>query len=302
MSENIFKENIDLSVSFKRFDKELSKRGRLGMLSQFYSNYPHCREFRDYRERQYKQYILDGLTEEQANERADADVLQQRDLLIEKTDLPVIGQLMNAIGEEFNELYDAILKMLFLRTLNEATGENLDIIGELVGAERTLYDYSTNPWFMTDNEAKQWNPDVTPAWVTGAKLSGDATADDEQYRRIILAKVFKNHTFYASIPEIRTFVKVLLNRKISFMKTGELDATVVVPIGIPVGLVHYLISKTRNILVDDSYNLPVPPTVRLSDEVMYLAIIDEEGDACSFAPDQEAGRVDYGRATVMIYV
>lgn len=296
---NVFNKKKDLTVSFQSLQRDLVQRAREKLLSQFHSKYPLPSRFKKYREDQIREYLSSGITQDEAEKRADEDLLVQRDLLIEKVQSPVLAQVMNAIGEEFDEFYQAALQVLIGRTLQQAEGINLDIIGDIVGVSRTLYDFSSLPWLETDS-ANSFNPDYANAWVTGVRTFGDMTMNDREYRRAILAQIFKNHSSFASLPEIRSFAEILLGYKISFCKTGYRELTLVCPAGTPVGIIRYLTTKLKTKNISSSYVLPLPPTVKIRDDVFFMVAIDSNGRGCSFATDQYAGRPDYAKSTLTV--
>lgn len=170
--------------------------------------------------------------------------------------------ILTAETKEAQECHNAILEVLQGRTLSEARGVQLDIIGEIVGAERILRNQAEINWLRPDNALG--NPDSDArVWLEGVPLAGDLPADDVQYLAIIQSKIFKNHTKHGSIPELIQFVKILYNIDVSFRKLGNAELLLIVPLNTPSGIVATLLSEENDNLADHQYFLPIPTGTRL---------------------------------------
>lgn len=210
----------------------------------------------------------------------------------------VLNQLLDSISAECDELYTAGEQVLSQRTIAEAGGVNLDVLGDIVGQPRTLANAGEQAWLTPDLSAK--SPDRGFAWIDGVPVYGLRTADDQEYRQIILAKIFKNHICGASTPEVRYFAKVLMGFNISFVKTGLLKVALAVPDSIVGQDLSLLLSIIRNEQIDYSYFLPIPPAVELDETVYYIVAIGPTGRGQSFAPDMDSGKPDFAYATVKV--
>ncbi len=163
---------------------------------------------------------------------------------------------------EAQECHNAILEVLSGRSLSEARGEQLNIIGELVGAERVLRNQAEINWFTPDRLGSGSDSEAR-AWLEGVALAGDLPADDVQYLTIIQAKIFKNHSKHGSIPELIQFVRILYNINVSFRKVGNADLLLIIPVNTPAGIVTTLLSEVNDDLADHQYFLPIPTGTRL---------------------------------------
>ena len=145
------------------------------------------------------------------------------------------GEIRCAILQEqsrqIQELYDAIIDVLDQRTLENASGGILDVIGIIVGQKRILLNQGSQDWFGPDDLIT--SPDLAPAWVTGAPLAGNLPADDVDYLQLIISKIFKNHVKHGSIPEILRFVQLLYGINISIRKLGLSQIQLIVPFPTP---------------------------------------------------------------------
>lgn len=209
----------------------------------------------------------------------------------------LLVDLLDALSQECQELYDSQINVLEQRTLDKAEGVNLDIIGELVGADKTLYDASLLPWFAPDIEGRE--VDSAELWVVGAPVTGNLTAPDKVWRKLILAKIFKNHLLYGSHAEIRWFVKMMSNLKISFQNIGVCEVILVIPAGTSESQIRFLVSTIQNTSISYSFLLPIPAEVKLIRDRYLVSVQNDEGISISFAPDMESGIPDYARATII---
>lgn len=209
----------------------------------------------------------------------------------------LLNELLDCISEECDELYQAELQTQIQRTLSKAQGVNLDVLGDLVGAEKILYDYAVLTWMTPD--AVNLQVDQVPVWTTNAPLTGNLEPNDEVWKQMILAKIFKNHMSFASLPEIRFFIKAMTGLKISLIKTGVEEVCLAAPANTDRAALRFLTASVKNVTLDFAYVLPVPPDVKLNREVVLILNQDENGVFRSFAPDQEPGKADYGMATII---
>ena len=189
---------------------------------------------------------------------------------------------MNAVGEEFSELYNAGFEVLRQRTLSLAGGYNLDVIGYIVGQQRLGAESKINvPWFSPDDVAGEidksgydWRVDSANAYVTGAPTYTDILSLDPEYRRMILGKIFKNGMMGVSVPEIKVFLDTVFgpNRAtvIEVTQAGELFARIVLRSRADMDVARTLIKVWENKDVSESCYMPLPPDVRLDREKCYV--------------------------------
>jgi len=105
------------------------------------------------------------------------------------------------VMDYLNELQTVYKDLMQLRSINTATGAQLDLIGNIVGQPRTLVNYDAFPYFGFDG-ATAAEPfgtlsDSTVGGVFRSRLQEEgssATVDDETYRFIIKARIIANTT------------------------------------------------------------------------------------------------------------
>lgn len=134
------------------------------------------------------------------------------------------------------DLENTFKDLLQLRDIDTATGEQLNIIGRIVGQDRELiaadlYDFfgmigALNAFPMGDFN----DPSIGGIFYSyGIDLGGNVELDDETYRTFIKAKIYKNIT--ASTPEqFITAIKLIFGLD-QLAVVAEGDASVTVLLG-----------------------------------------------------------------------
>lgn len=139
-------------------------------------------------------------------------------------DKTIFDKYLQLLISEQTELQTHLSSLMKLRTIDTATGKQLDIIGDIVGRPRGLIygaegkffgitespdtptlslDFSSNKYSADDgayptnigsfgsiNDAQVGSP----WWSKGAPLAGTRTPTDDEYRLLIKAKIIKNTT------------------------------------------------------------------------------------------------------------
>lgn len=180
----------------------------------------------------------------------------------------VLRQFLAVILDECQELYDACLDMQRKRTLYEAKAYNLEALGRIVGQPRSGWTYDDSTWFKFDTAGQSF--DQAQWWCTNAPLGSFVPANDTTYRMLILARIVKNHTLVASVPEITTLARLLLGFDVSFQKTKPYTVQLYVPDDSSKTDLFLLVNAVTNDLVDDTYMMPYPVTLSLEDHVVFM--------------------------------
>jgi hypothetical protein len=216
-------------------------------------------------------------------------------LLYQFKNSPVLDQFIQAIALEAEETYIALLDCLEKRTLATAEGVQLDGIGELVGQYRLNINGATKVWFTPDVNKL----DEIDVWCDPASLYEDTVANDIEYRRLILSKIFRNHVTSCSIPELRYFIRLLTNENVSFLKMGSLQIALVVKENIKPNILAMLVMEQFDDKKNgERYFLPFSATTSLFGVV--FSPIDVYSNSIGFTPDIAAGRSDYAEYAVLV--
>lgn len=133
------------------------------------------------------------------------DVIAQmkEDILVQYKDSPNLLSYIEALLTPFDELEQVLTDILNLRLISNATGAQLDILGELVGQRRGVYNTQTVKFFGMDPVgglpvAHKGLGEITDPETGGllrdikTPIAARAYLDDVTYRKVIVAKAWKN--------------------------------------------------------------------------------------------------------------
>jgi hypothetical protein len=130
---------------------------------------------------------------------------------------------------------------------------------------RTVVGYDAIEWFTPDKDLH--GPDIAPVWVKNAPLSGNLIADNEDYRSLIAAKIARNHTRYASAPEIQDFVRRAFGIEVSFRVVDTMTIQVIVPNDTTYNLKELFMKMIPSDTTENVYFLPVAAGVKIADVI-----------------------------------
>lgn len=218
-------------------------------------------------------------------------------LLSQFANSSVLNQTLQAIGIELQDFHDAAIDVYNKRQLSLASGEQLDIIGDIVGQGREKYNAEEKAWFGTDSISERiTGTDDAGAWCQNATSLGTSLADDSTYLNLIIAKIFKNHVQAASLPECQIFALLYTGWTVGFLVADSLDILLVVDQNMPIYLVEDLL-KVVNGQKDTTlkYTLPIAITAKIVGTV-FVSV--EDGVSTAFTPDSYDGYPDKGTASV----
>lgn len=177
-----------------------------------------------------------------------------------------IQRFIKATTNQTQVLNDAELSVLLGRTLEQAQGVQLDIIGRIVGQPRPLQAGVPILYFQWDSTSPQaWDAE-SPWFTNGAPVTALDAVPDTIYRAFIIGKIFRNHIFYCSKPEIMEFIRLTCSVESSIIDVpGEpfaIDVEVedtIDPLFIP-----WLSAYRTDSQVQFEYFLPIAAGVRLN--------------------------------------
>lgn len=118
-------------------------------------------------------------------------------LLLQFQHAPVMIDILCAFSFELQFLIDNIGKVVVERSPFEAVVEQLNALGRIVGQPRCVIDFEL--------------------------------ADDDQYRRLIEAKVFRNFAQFASVPENQEIALLAFDAVVSFKHLAPMRVGIIVP-------------------------------------------------------------------------
>lgn len=154
--------------------------------------------------------------------------------------------------------YKQIADLMF--DIDAVTGRNLDQIGKLIGQSRELVDFIDRPYFGFEGARFAEAFDVGE-WYSIYKhsLGGLRVLSDSEYRRLIKARIIKNHTNCSR----NDFLKILNLLSGNELSTVEVLAHGVIKITVvddDSGMASYFLSKWR----EQQSLMPVPLGYRIS--------------------------------------
>lgn len=185
---------------------------------------------------------------------------------------PVFIDLLNAMATELQALLQAAIDVIKYRSPADASGEQLDGLGRIVGRLRTLIGFDAIPWFAPDKE--ETRVDMAPVWVLNAPIAGDYLADDGWFRQLIEAKVSRNFIRYGSVPEIQNYIRQAFGIPISLVRTDVMTVLAIVPDSTPYNVLTTLGSYEEMSAAEHAYFLPLAAGVQLAQVVRMSDYLD----------------------------
>lgn len=182
---------------------------------------------------------------------------------------PVFDKYLQLMGVGIEELKEVYRDLLELRSIDTAIGVQLDIIGKIVGQDRTLVDVNLLEFFGFEGEFQAgsfgdvYDPSVGAIlYSMGEKTTGNIELNDDMYRLFIRARIAKNIT-RATPEDVMHFSNFIFNTEGSSVE-DEGKGTFRLSIGriltkTEAGLIRYL-NRTANY---DSGLFPKPIGVKM---------------------------------------
>lgn len=119
------------------------------------------------------------------------------------------------------DIQESVRQVMQLRSIDTATGVQLDQIGEIVGQPRELIDADIIPYFAFDGypEAESYgdlndNSVGGYYWDITTSLAGSVLLNDVQYRQFIKAKIIKN-TSNSTPNEVLNFISFVFGVEVN---------------------------------------------------------------------------------------
>jgi len=208
-------------------------------------------------------------------------------LLLQFQDAPVLKDILQAFGWELDALLSAVEEVVVERGPADAIKVQLESLGRIVGQSRVSIDQSVLAWLSTDVPGE--TIDRSPAWVTNVPVLTFLFANDDIYRQLIEARIYRNFTQYGSIPENQRVALLAFDLNVSFRRIGPMIVDIQVPrdtsrttIAIILGVLY-----SQEGIVDI---MPYPPTLGMDSFWIIPGLPGcPECPECPFAPDTACG-------------
>lgn len=144
--------------------------------------------------------------------------------------------------------------------IDKSTGKNLDVIGRLIGEERTLVNFIDRSYFGFLGARLSEAYDVGYWYSLYRNKYGTLrTLTDEEYRRVLKARIIKNSSD-SSRESFLEILNTLSNNRFSVITESLDNSTILVEIEDYDGLVSYYLSKYKS----DRNLIPVPMGRRIT--------------------------------------
>ena len=144
--------------------------------------------------------------------------------------------------------------------IDKSTGKNLDVIGRLIGEERTLVNFIDRSYFGFLGARLSEAYDVGYWYSLYRNKYGTLrTLTDEEYRRVLKARVVKNSSDNSRESFLET-LNILSNNNFSVITESLDNSAILVEIEDYDGLASYYLSKYKN----DRNLIPVPMGRRIT--------------------------------------
>ena len=200
----------------------------------------------------YKEIAHSRLTD---RHRSDEAFLAILDTLIE---------IKDRRQEQYIELAETLLD------IDKSTGENLNLIGKLIGEERTLVNFIDKTYFGFLGARLSESYDIGYWYSLYKNRYGTLrTLTDDEYRRVLKARVIKNSSDNGrnSLLEV---LNVLTGNNSNIIIEPENNGSIVVEVNDLDGLASYYLSQYKN----DRNLIPVPMGRRLTIKQGTVARLD----------------------------
>lgn len=155
---------------------------------------------------EYNDFIVDG----------------EENITTQFDDKDVFNRYLRLMKSGCQELLTVIQDLMQKRDIDSAQGDQLDIIGNIVGQKRIVAQADLYPFFgfmgavAANSFGTLYNETIGGYWYSyGKEVGRDVYLSDAQYRSIIKAKIIKNNARGTNEDYIK-FGNFVLNAKITF--------------------------------------------------------------------------------------
>lgn len=143
----------------------------------------------------------------------------------------VFDKYLQLFSSQLEDIQTVLKQLLQNRSIDEAVGAQLDVIGEIVGQPRTLINLDVYEYFAFlgypngETYGDLNDPSAGGVWYSqGSPVAGSYTLDDNTYRLFIKSKILKNTT--ASTPEeLLQFLSFLYGDIPIYLEEGNANFT-----------------------------------------------------------------------------
>lgn len=167
---------------------------------------------------------------------------------------PIFQAVLSTVLNELDKQQDYLLWLKDnILNLDVAEKWHLDFIGMFIGQARVLASFDTGVFYGFEGTYQSGtlgdknDPSVGENWYNGNSydVSTAKTLNDDQYKRILKARIIKNGTVSCSINDLLTVINLIVDNTdtvIYTIKHGHIQ----VKVNDPEGLFAYFLSRQHN--------------------------------------------------------
>lgn len=193
------------------------------------------------------------------------DLCKSRYTGLFKTDNGVYDAIIKTICDALNQYQDQYLTIFTnLLNIDNSSGEQLDMIGRIVGQDRTLADFVSTPYFgfedapLAQSFGTITNPAIGGKWrsITNPASGTNKLLADSEYRTLIKARILKNNS-KGTLNDLLAVINLIDGSSTTFTSVNS-NGDVTILLRSPTPILYYFLTK-RN--TPDSI-IPIPLGVR----------------------------------------
>src|SRR5690554_6930138 len=144
----------------------------------------------------------------------------------------IFDRYLQTLIDGYDDILNCLADLAQMRSLDTASGAQLDVIGEIVGQPRELIEADLFSYFGFQGalNAASFGEIGSPVggmfYNLGDNLGGNISLNDDQYRMFIRAKIFKN-SFTSTPEEFITAVNQIFQTDSTYISVDEKGHAVV---------------------------------------------------------------------------
>ncbi len=191
-------------------------------------------------------------------------------LATQYTEAETFKSYISALLAEDQNLEFETCEVIDKRNIDDAEGDVLDAIGELVGQDRVLVDSTTLGWFGFQTATGAQGFDDGVFFGETLDINGNRELTDDEYRAFIRARIAKN-SGNGTIEDLIESIKLITQKDTAFVTEGIMTISIALQ-----GL-----TDNQKALVKNTDLIPKPAGVRIEEfltfEEGYFAVAGFSG-------------------------
>ena len=167
---------------------------------------------------------------------------------------PIFKALLSSALTELEKQQEYLLWLKEnILNLDVAEKWHLDFIGMIIGQERVLASFDTGVFFGFEGAYQSGtfgdinNPNTGENWYNGNSydVSTAKTLNDEQYKRVLKARIIKNGTVSCSVNDLLTVINLIVDNTDTTVYTSQ-HGHLKIKVNDTEGLFAYFLSRLHN--------------------------------------------------------